>query len=155
MCSHNLTKDEQAQILLDLDYLPQGELPLDTKTINYLDSTVTALSAKDLKINNLKHKSYIEKIISVFESEVSREDIEQSEYSAYGESEITALYLLVDDLDNILGSVLAFYQDGRDQDGEEADVNWQARVRFDSQGDVFLNDDDEPYDELYFEWSGH
>jgi hypothetical protein len=114
MCSHNLTKDEQAQILLDLDYLPQGELPLDTKTINYLDSTVTALSAKDLKINNLKHKSYIEKIISVFESEVSREDIEQSEYSAYGESEITALYLLVDDLDNILGSVLAFYQDGRD-----------------------------------------
>lgn len=155
----SMSLDEQAGLLENLDYIDESEIPKNLKVINYLDSSFILnsklTSFEDLKITNPKHKVYIEKILQVFEDEVSREDIEQSEYSAFGDPQISTLYLLIDQNDQIVGALLGFYQDGRDQQGEDSDVNWSAQVRFDSNAEVFTDENGQTYDELYFEWSGH
>lgn len=155
----SMSLDEQANLLENLDYIDESQLPKNLKIINYLDSSFVLnsklTSFEDLKITNPKHKAYIEKIIQVFEDEVSREGIEQSEYSAFGDPQISTLYLLVDESEDVVAALIGFYQDGRDQEGEESDVNWSAQVRFNSKAEVFADENDQAYDELYFEWSGH
>ena len=148
-----LSLDQKAELLLDLEYLDESDLPKDVSLINYLPSS--SVKTEDLKVANSAHQNYIEKILQVFEDEVSREDIEQSEYSAYGDAEISELYLIVDANQNILAGFLGMYQDGRDQDGNDSDVNWQARVRFDANGEILKDERGQTYDELYFQWSGH
>lgn len=149
----DLSLDQQAELLLDLEYTDESDLPKGVSVINYLPSS--SVKTEDLKVTNPVHQNYIKKILQVFEDEVSREDIEQSEYSAFGDAEISELYLIVDANQNILAGILGMYQDGRDQDGNDSDVNWQSRVRFDANGEILIDDNGQTYDELYFQWSGH
>jgi hypothetical protein len=106
-------------------------------------------------IKDSSHRQYVETIVDLFHKVVSTEGIEQSEYSPYGEPQISFLTLLIDTSNRILGATLSFYQDGRLQDGSEADVNWRATVRFDEKGLLFSDENLEPFDELYYDWSGH
>ncbi len=149
----SMSLDDRAEILSDLEYISDEDLPENSEVIRYVDAELVL--AGDLIIPNPDHRIYIEKIIEVFEDEVSREDIEQSEYSAFGDPQISLLYLLIDHSGAIVGALLGFYQDGRDIDGEDSDVNWSAYVRFNSEGEILSDENSQTYDELYFEWSGH
>jgi hypothetical protein len=149
----SLSLDQQAELLLDLEYIDEAELPKDITVLNYHSSSFTPV--EDLRITNPVHQAYVDQILGVFESEVSRESIEQSEYSAFGDSQISELYLILDTDGNIVAAILGMYQDGRDQDGNDSDVNWSARVRFNEEAEILKDDRGQTYDELYFEWSGH
>ncbi len=148
-----LSLEQKANLLLELEYIEEANLPKDIKIINY--AAKGDLDTKSLNITNKVHHVYVQSLLEAFEDKVSRESIEQSEYSEYGESVITSLYLIIDNSGVVIASVLEMFQDGRDQDGNESDVNWRALVRFDQNGDVLLDESGQPFDELYFEWSGH
>lgn len=157
-CAHprdswnHLDRATQADILQSLDYLDKAELPLGTSVAAYTDFHNASTASK---ISNKTHQEYVKKIISVFDREVSREEIEQSPFQTYGDEQIPGIYLLVDCNQEILGALLYKYQDGRDEDGNEGDINWSASARFDQDGELFVDEHGKPYDDLYFEWSGH
>ena len=142
-----LTQDEKAEILTF-----ESDLPTGLKTVEYVGF---GMSYDESKITDEAHKAFIAKMIATFEREVSKEEIEQSEYQADGEPRLSELYLLVTENGQILGGKVSFYQNGVDQEGEEGDINWQASVRMDENAEPFKNQDGVTYDDLYFEWSGH
>lgn len=145
-----LSLDEQADILYELDYLEDGTVP-GTTVVNLVSSGKVSF----LDIQDIEQRKLAEKIIIFFEREVDRESIDQSPYATYGEPRLVGFYFLLNSLGQVLAGSISFFQDGRDEDGEEADINWRASMRFDSEGKPFVNENGEYYDDLRFEWSGH
>lgn len=143
----DLSLEEQAEILYDLDYLPRYDtdrLPLGTRVIEI-----------DIESVPSRYSDIVNRVLENVEREISREGIEQSPYSTYGEEEITAFYLLVNKTGLPLGGVINLYQEGRyEEEDDSEDINWSASLRFDSSGEPF-EDENGPVDELRFEWSGH
>lgn len=150
---NTLDRDTQADILKELDYLTEKDLPDGTEILNLADWQTKDFDIS--KIENETYRNYVIGIIDVFDDQVSREQIEQSPFSAYGDPKLSNLQLLLDSKGEVLGASLGFYQDGRDEEGEAGDINWQAHVIFDGKGKIFSNDNGEPYNDLYYEWSGH
>ncbi len=148
----NLSRTVQAEILNELEYIADEDLPLETSVIRY---TELGFDFDRSLIAAPEHKLYFEKIMVTFDREVSREGIEQSPFVAHGKEEVTSLFLLVNLDGRILGSLMHKSQDGRDENGEDGDISWSAAVRFDPAGGLFRDDGGNPFDDLYFEWSGH
>jgi len=120
-----LSKSDQYEILLDLESHGEEDLPNKSVVINMLDDTK----------KNSDLLAYRDLTLAKFESEVDRESIDQSPYSTYGDKRILSFYILTDAHQKILGAYIYLYQDGRDEDGNEGDINWGASARFDHNGD--------------------
>ncbi len=145
----NLTQDDKSEILNDLEY-NSTDLPVGLKVLNVAENY-----EKTDKKTSLRIKKFIKKSLSTFENEVSRESIEQTDYLTYGEEEVIYFGILLNEKFEILGANLIVYQDGREENGEESDVNWTVSIRLDEHGEIFKDESGNAYDELYFEWSGY
>ncbi len=144
-----LSRDDQAEFLTDLEYKQTDTLP-GLKVLCLGDED--KFSLQDIPRN---FRDFVEKVFETSDEEISRESIEQSDYEAYGDEEILSLCLLLGENEEVLGGAIGFYQDGRDEDGQEGDINWQANLIFDQNAEVFRNSDGQAYSDLYFDWSGH
>jgi hypothetical protein len=144
---NNLTLDQKAEVLTF-----ESDLPSGLKMIEYANFYT---EFDESKVTDEAHKAFIAKMIATFDREVSKEEIEQSDYQKDGVPMISGLYLLLAENGQILGGKISYRQNGLDQEGEEGDINWQASVRMDESAEPFKNLDGVTYDDLYFEWSGH
>lgn len=141
-----LSLEQQNELIVDLEY---ASAPAGTKIIQLVGYGVEIDSVSIEKPYSGPYQNYINGMIKSFYREVSWEEIEQSEYQSYGDAEITGLWIITDETtQKIIGANMSVYQDGRDQDGEEADVNWSVQFH--------TNQELEPIEDIYyFEWSGH
>lgn len=144
-----LSKSDQADILYDLSY-SSGD---DLVGVQVID----LLTEENFVIENVpkEYREVVKIALETFDNEMSRESIEQSPYSTYGDEELIELYVLVNKAGVVLGGIISAYQDGRDQDGNDSDVNWSATMRFDGEGKPFEDENGYSVDEMNFEWSGH
>lgn len=140
-----LSQDAKAEILE-----PYTELPADIKAIDLAD-----LSAAERAQLSPEIQAYYQKAVDFFNREVSREEIEQSEFALDGDEKLAEAWMIVSDCGRPLGMRLSFMQHGLDENGESADINWSASVRFGEDGEALKDASGEIYDDLYFEWSGH
>ncbi|MGH1467976.1 MAG: hypothetical protein ACRBBP_03720 [Bdellovibrionales bacterium] len=145
-----LSLSDQADILYNLDYFSPDDELKGVQVINLL--TEGEFIAEEV---SEEYRAVAKIALETFDDEVSRESIEQSPYSTYGDEEVIEFYLLTDVSGKILGGTVSFYQDGRDQDGEDSDVNWSATMRLDADGKPFKDENGYSVDEMRFEWSGH
>jgi hypothetical protein len=141
----DLSKGQQSELLYDLEYLDEDELPSETIVIDLLE---------ELEVYP-QFELFMKSASARFNVEVDRESIEQSPYRSFGEEELLTFYILVDANQEILGAYAYFKQDGRDENGNEGDINWSASVRFDQEAQFFTDENGQRVDELRFEWSGH
>jgi len=146
--AENITWDEMSKtdkydVLWELDYTPQDQLPADTKSINLLKELSTYP----------EHQAYFDAALITLD-EIDRESIEQSPYSTHGPEELIEFIILLKN-NEVLGARIYMYQDGRDENGEDSDVNWGASVTLGSDADFFKDENGEAFDDLRFEWSGH
>lgn len=145
------SQEEKADLYMDLDYSDEGDVPAGFKIIDLKKDGNFNVELMEDKAQ----KVFAKTVLRHFDNKFSREDIEQSEYSKYGDEEVMDFLLVIDNMGCIVGGMLRVYQDGRDQDGNDSDVNWQAVYRFDGNGDPLLDENGHEYDEMYFSWSGH
>ncbi len=149
----SLSLSDQAELLSELEYLQGNELPRNTKLVSYVQKN------KTFELNQIKnkaHKLYVEKAILRFDESVSREELEQTHFTLYGEEIFRGIDLLVScDEKVILGGVIHKFQDGRNENGQEEDINWSAMVRFDQNAEILKNQSGQPFDDLSFSWTGH
>jgi hypothetical protein len=144
---------DRAEILNSLEDLSGDELPSQTKKIQFVQR---GQALRPQAIQNLIHRRYVETAIANFESQVDREEIEQSQYSAFGESVFVSVALLVSCDESVVhGASLRAFQDGRDQDGLAGDINWSAQVRFDENAEALRDAKGALVDDLRFDWTGH
>lgn len=147
-----LGKTEQVRILEEVEFISPNELPAGIELIRYTDGSKPFDVSK---VSNKAHKAYIDKIVGLFDIEVSREEIENSPFQPVGEAIVTAMDLLVACDRIVVGAVMSRYQEGVDEDGETGDINWSASVRFDENGEIHLDENGMPIDDLVYQWSGH
>lgn len=151
----SLSLNEQAEILYDLDIYSDDDLPQGVRIVDLLKDLNVDYNFTVEMINNEKYRAFAKKVLTTFENEVDREAIAQSYYNSFNEAYPIEFLLLVDVKGEVVAGNLRMFQDGRDENGEEADINWQAAIRFNNDGGLFLDENGHPYDDLYYEWSGH
>ena len=141
---NNLPRSEQSEILLDLEY---SSAPAGTEKIILINSASEAIPTDATYQGS--YQVYINNMIEEYRDKVSTEGIEQSPYPFYGAPIIKELILLIEtNSKKVLGANMYVFQDGRDEDGEEADVNWGLNFQTDENAQALE-------DFYYFEWTGH
>jgi hypothetical protein len=145
----DLSVEDQAEILYDLSYYVDFDEAEDVEIYKVNVDNLTLYS--DYKG---KYESYISKLLNTFINKVDTEAIDQSPYLTSGEPEVTSITLLVNLNDEVVGAEIRVYQEGTFEDGEESDINWTASLRADKNAQVLRDENGNPFDDLYFEWSG-
>jgi hypothetical protein len=141
---NNLPRSEQTEILLELEYI---NAPVGTEKVVLINSASDAIPVDETYQGS--YQDYINNMIEEYHDKVSTEGIEQSPYPSYGAPVITELILLIDaNSKKVLGANMYVFQDGRDEDGAEADVNWGVNFQTDENAQALE-------DFYYFEWTGH
>lgn len=143
-------QQEIADLYFDLDSTPEEDLPQGFKVLDLVEN-------REFSINNIKdpkQRQLANTVLTHFDRLYSREAMEQSPYQTYGKEQVLEFLFLINENGKVVGGVLWMYQDGRDEDGNESDINWQAIYRFDQTGAPLLDDNGVPFDDFYFAWSG-